>query len=416
MFFDPARIVVCEASTKAGKSSGCIAWLLHHAINQAPGAAHLWLSPVYPQAKVMFERFTRLLTRMDPHHETGWAENRGDMWVSVPGGARVWFKGGDNPDSIYGSDYSAAVIDESTRCKPQAWNAVVSTLSATNGPVRIIGNVKGRKNWAYNLAQRAKRAEDGMSYYKLTAYDAVDAGILTLEAIENAKQVLPENVFRELYLAEPSDDGGNPFGLDAIRKMIQPPTGGKPVCFGVDLAKSHDFVVAWGIDDDGACTSMDRWQGSWAHTERRLIEMIGGLPALVDSTGVGDPIVERLQRGCPQVEGFKFTSESKQRIMEGLAVAIQQGRFTIPPGEAQGEFESFEYVVHRSRVSYSAPDGLHDDTVCAGALALDKLSRLPRVHATSWADIDAAREGERKNVNIHAVFAKKREDPDWGFD
>jgi hypothetical protein len=27
---------------------------------------------------------------------------------------------------------------------------------------------------------------------------------------------LPEHVFRELYLAEPSDDEGNPFGLEAI--------------------------------------------------------------------------------------------------------------------------------------------------------------------------------------------------------
>ena len=97
------------------------------------------------------------------------------------------------------------------------------------------------------------------------------------------------------------------------------------------------------------------------------------VPALVDSTGVGDPIVEDLQRQRPGVfEGVKFTSQSKQQIMEGLAVSIQQRDITFPEGIIVNELEEFEYVVHRTGVRYSAPDGMHDDTVCALALVNSK--------------------------------------------
>jgi hypothetical protein len=53
----------------------------------------------------------------------------------------------------------------------------------------------------------------------MTAYDAVAGGVFPLSEIEDAKRALPEHVFRELYLAEPSDDGGNPFGLNCHPRL-----------------------------------------------------------------------------------------------------------------------------------------------------------------------------------------------------
>ena len=55
----------------------------------------------------------------------------------------LWFKGADKPDALYGEDVYAAVIDEASRCKEEAWHAVRSTLTATRGPIRIIGSGLG---------------------------------------------------------------------------------------------------------------------------------------------------------------------------------------------------------------------------------------------------------------------------------
>jgi hypothetical protein len=72
------------------------------------------------------------------------------------------------------------------------------------------------------------------------------------------------------------------------------------------------------------------------------------------------------------VEGFKFSSTSKQQLMEGLASGIQRREILFPDGWLRSEMESFEYEYTRSGVRYSAPEGMFDDGVCALALARRK--------------------------------------------
>jgi hypothetical protein len=231
--------------------------------------------------------------------------------------------------------------------------------------------VKGRKNWAYKLARKAESGEPGMSYQKITAYDAIDAGILSEDEIEDARRQLPDNVFRELYLAEPSDDEGNPFGMIAIRDCITPLSTDAPVCFGVDLAKSVDWSCVIGLDKNKQVCVFERFQKSWNDTIETVRSVVGNKKALVDSTGVGDVVLESLQKdGRSNFQGFKFTSPSKQQLMEGLAVAIQKQEIGFPEGVITNELESFEYEYTRTGVRYSAPSGMHDDAVCALALAV----------------------------------------------
>ena len=61
------------------------------------------------------------------------------------------------------------------------------------------------RNWAYQLARRAEAGEPYMHYARITAYDAIKAGVLTQDEVEDARRNLSERVFRELYLAEPAD-------------------------------------------------------------------------------------------------------------------------------------------------------------------------------------------------------------------
>lgn len=364
VFFDPARIVMCEASTKSGKTAGALLWLSSLALEVV--GSYLWVAPVYPQAKMQgFERLKRLLGRDIANNP-----NATDLVVGLVNGSKVYFKGGDNPDSIYGADYYGAVIDEASRCKEGVWAAVRSTLTATGGPVRVIGNVRGRKNWAYRMARRAEAGEPNMAYHRLTVHDAVEGGVIPPSEVDEARRQLLPDVFRELFLAEASDDGANPFGLDAIERQVAPLSDAEPAVWGVDLAKSQDWTVAIALDSVGRACRFERWQSPWEETERRLVEMIGNTKAVVDETGVGSPIVERLQRRCGWVEGFGFTQQSKQVLMGGLAAAIRNGEVWYPEGPIRVELESFEYDYTARGVRYSAPEGEHDDCVCALALAV----------------------------------------------
>ena len=372
--FTPARYSVVEASTKSGKTVGCLVWLFEQALNpevDQTGRNYWWVAPVYPVAKIAYRRMKRFLP------SEIYTPNESDLCLTLGNGAAIAFKSGDKGDSLYGEDVYAAVIDEASRCKEEAWHAVRTTLTATRGPIRIIGNVKGRQNWAYRLARMAEQGTPDMAYFRLTAHDAVAAGVLDAEEIEDARRALPESVFRELYLAEPSDDGGNPFGVSAIRSCVAPLSTAEPVAWGIDLAKSQDYTVAIGLDQEKRVCRFERWQGPWDATIQRLKAIVGDATALVDSTGVGDPVLEALQKGGGgRFEGFKFTAQSKQQLMEGLAVAIQQQQIRVPDGPIVSELESFGYEYTRTGVRYAAAEGLYDDCVCALALAVMARERM----------------------------------------
>lgn len=380
--YDEHRFALIEASTKAGKTLGCIVWLTERAVmGGGEGRNYWWVAPVSTQADIAYTRMIQYMPR--DMYET----NSTHKTITLINGAVIWCKGADRPDTLYGDDVHAAVIDEASRFKEDAWYAVRSTLTATRGPIRIIGNVKGRKNWFYSLARTAQKGHPDMGYHKITAYDAVEAGVLAVEEIEGVKSEIPEQVFRELYLAEPSDDGGNPFGLSHIFNCVRPLSALPPRVWGWDLGKKVDWTVGIALDVHGHVCRFERFQLPWPDAIKRILIVNERTPALVDSTGLGDPVVEMLQRetgssfkppvmgkvkpaGMQTVfQGYHFTSISKQKLMEGLAVAIQSGTIGYPDGEIVRELNNFEYEHTRIGVRYSAPEGMHDDCVCALALA-----------------------------------------------
>ena len=379
--YTPARYSVVEAATKTGKTYGCIVWLIEQAcVNGGLNRHFWWVAPNYSQAGIAFGRVCEYLP-------DGYAKpNKTAMTVTLINGSVIAFKTGEKPDALYGEDVYAAVIDEATRMREAAWVAIRSTLTATRGPVRIIGNVKGRKNWAYKLARRAEAGAPNTYFARLDAYTASKYGIYPAGEIEEARQTLPPEAFQELYLAIPTEDGANPFGHNNIAICGRPRLAdGPPIAFGVDVARQEDWTVVIGLNKDLDVCYFDRFQRiPWPDIEKRVMEAVKHKPCLVDSTGAGDPFLAHVQKRCELAQGFVFSKRSKQDLMEHLAFGVQQHRLGFPmykekdsigkndsndPRILCKEMQEFEYSYGPTGVTYSAPEGLHDDCVCALALA-----------------------------------------------
>lgn len=374
-----ARFTCTEAATKVGKTASHIVWLFEEALKCKANQSVWWVAPTFGQAKIAYDRM-----KVQISDRNFYKSNETDLLITLVTGAKIQFKTGEKPDNLYGDDVYAAVFDEFTRAREAAWFALRTTLTSTGGKCKFIGNVKGRKNWGYIMCQKAKQGEDqNYEYFKITAYDAADSGMLTkdgrpfIDEINDAKKDLPENVFKELYLAEASEDGSNPFGLTHISRCVYPISRQQPVCFGVDLAKSGDWTVITGLDKFGEVCYFDRFQRDWKQTKEAIISLPPG-KICIDSTGVGDPIAEDVAR-VRDTEMFVFTQRSKQQIMEGLAYAIQKREVTVLEGVMKDELDSFEYEYTRTGVVYTAPAGMHDDCVCSLALA----KKIHTVAATS---------------------------------
>lgn len=396
-FFHSKRYAWIEGTTKCGKTHTGIVWLHEEALTGS-FKNYWWVAPSYKTAKIAYSRMAAAIPKQ--YRKL----NETDLTITLVNGHIIWFLSGEKPDNLYGEDVGAVVIDEASRMREEAWAAIRSVVTFTAGKVRAIGNVKGKKNWFYRLCREAEKALDSSTptndhYAKITAADAVRVGILPQAEIDDARTKLPEAVFNELYYAIPTEDGSNPFGLTHIAACVRPLSLANPVCHGIDLAKSVDWTVVIGLDAKATVSAFDRFQKPWEEAYKSIYTITDAsrAPSLVDSTGVGDPVLERLQKDRPgaRFEGYKFTSESKQKLMEGLAVAIQSRRVFFPDGPIRSELEQFEFEYTRTGVRYSAPEGVHDDCVVALALAVSifvgKASKFP---ASRWGGTTTASEPE----------------------
>lgn len=253
--FCDARYSVVEASTKSGKTVGCIVWLHEQAALYGGVNRHYWwIAPIKRVAKIAFRR---LKAYLPPGSYTA---NETEATITLANGSVLVFLGAEDPDTLYGEDVYAAVVDEATRIKAESWHAVRSTLTATQGPVRIIGNVKGSRNWAYKMARRAESGRPNMHWARLTVWDAVEAGIFPESEAIDAKETLPESVYRELYLAEPADDGDRFIQVEKIGTVEDWPRHAK-VCRVWDFAVTDesaggdpDYTVGAKLAFDGRRT------------------------------------------------------------------------------------------------------------------------------------------------------------------
>jgi hypothetical protein len=375
-----ARFTVTVASTKVGKTASHIIWLFEQALNCKENQSVWWVAPSIGQAKIAYYRMKAQLNDKDFY-----TCNETNRTITLVTGVIIEFKTAENPDNLYGDDVYAFVFDEFTRARETAWFALRSTITSTGGKGKFIGNAKGKKNWGYKLAMRAKGGQDkDYEYFKITAYDAAAAGMKTkdgrpfIEEIEAAKRDLPEAVFNELYLAEAGEDGSNPFGLKYIAACCHPTLSTEPsICYGIDLARKVDSVSIIGLDKLGTMSHYHNFtKVGWQQTID-TIKYLPQKPIAMDSTGVGDVVLSQVEQVQIETEGYIFTEASKQRLMEGLAVAIQGRKIIIADdgdvvngtGKLRHQLEQFEFEYTRTGIRYSAPEGEHDDDVVALALA-----------------------------------------------
>ena len=352
------RFIVVMCGRRFGKSELSQIKIITEAVQ---GKQIAYITPTYSLAKVFFNRLI---------HALPFLNNKSDLKLSFPNGGSVEFFTGERLDNLRGRKFHWVIIDEASFIPEleQGWlNSIRPTLTDYKGRALFLSTPRG-KNYFYSLFMKD---EQGWESFKFTTYDNP---YIDKTEIDEARTQLPEAVFEQEYMANPMENAANPFGSSQIRSCIQPLSTREIVSFGIDLAKSTDFTAIIGLDSGGNVAYFDRFQMDWNSTKQAILQL-PKKPMLIDSTGVGDPIVEDLQREGRHIMGLKFTQVSKQQLMLGLQTAIQSRKIGYPEGHIVKELEVFEYQYSATGVKYSAPSGFHDDCVMALALAYQNLSQ-----------------------------------------
>lgn len=353
------RFNVLCCGRRWGKSNLAVNLLSEPAIDGFPVG---YFTPTY---KLLDGTYTECIAALEPIIK----RKNEHQFIELITGGRIEFWSLENELAGRSRKYKRTIVDEAAFAKDlwKRWTeSIRATLTDLKGDAWFLSTPKG-KNDFFKLHARGTQGEANWKSWQMSTYTNP---YIDPTEIDDAKSDLPEIAFRQEYMAEFSDNIANPFGLPFINQCTYPLSALPPVCFGIDLAKSFDYTVIIGLDKNCAVCYFDRFQMDWRATTRRILDL-PNVSIAIDSTGVGDPIAEDIAR-VKDVELFKFTSQSKQQIMEGLAVKIQQRGVTFPEGHIKDELENFEYEFTRTGVKYAAPQGLHDDCVCALALAVHK--------------------------------------------
>lgn len=374
IFDSPAKVKVVNCGRRFGKTVLAGNVVVTKAFTK-PNSMSWVVSPRYSQTMIMWRKINRVIPKQYIVDSS-----KGDFWIELENGSMVFAKSADNPDSLVGEGLDLCVVDEAARVKPEAWEVSLQpTLLDSDGDALLLSTPKG-KNWYYQEYLKGQNKED-FPEYESFHFSSYDNPFLKKELIDRKMKTMTRLMFRQEILAEFVDDGGEVFsGVEAcvFDCMRTDPIPGREYVMGVDLAKYEDYTVIYVVDTE---TRMVTWFKRLPHMDwnpqKDIIEYAhhkwNDARMLIDATGVGDPIVEDLEKRCIDVSPYKFSGNTlKKQVIEGLQVAFQNREIHIPRDKTLlGELGAYGYERLPSGLfKYGAPSGFHDDCVTALALAV----------------------------------------------
>jgi len=375
-----ARFRVLACGRRWGKTLACvnetarIAW-------QNPGSLSWWVAPSYAQARIAFDQF---------HANLPGAITRAlssTLTLELTNGSVVAFKSAEIPDNLRGVGLDFLVVDEAARVRPAAWHeALRPTLTDSASRAVFISTPAGR-NWFYDLftVGQDPQAPECAAWRFPTAANPY----ISRQDIDHARATLPARVFRQEYDAEFLEDDRSVFhnARSLVRALLRPPERDDRCVMGVDLGKRRDFTVCVVIETRAmSVVGFERYSlTDWTIQQQRIGDMARRYRAevLIDSTGLGDPIYDWLRAAGVDVHGYRFTAESKRRLIDNLILTMDRGELGLPDvPELIAELEGFEQALSPAGpILYGAPEGRHDDCVIALALAVWRATHVFHPHS-----------------------------------
>lgn len=363
-----------------------------------PGSQVMWVAPTYkigqaPIDDVWFgtNELTgqRYIPQFDPRSGIQlWEWRAGDKEIHVANSSRLYLRSADNPDSIVAKGFNLIVIDEGALISKEVFmQHILPTARRAGCRIFIITTPRG-KNWIYEMYL------SGQDRSKLGYYSARQPWWKRPNYPELLKRLMkdmPEHLRQQEFEAEFISDSSGVF------KNLSKTFFGEEIQFAdqhqkweceitrsemdmetricaVDLAKQSDYtvIVVMGLESRKIFyyERFNKTDYSVVIEKVRRICKRYDSDLIYDATGVGNGVGDFLS-GDMNTYPFVFTNQSKNELVNKLAISCEYGNLKVPNiTTIRHEFEIFTYSVNRTgSLSYSAPDGKHDDTVMAIGLA-----------------------------------------------
>ena len=386
------RILACWGR-QTGKSTTAALKALHFAFTGA-GRTVLIISPSLRQSELMFEKI-RAFVQAEVELEPGEAIRLLEGSVASLSRKRLVLTNASrivplpcSPERVRGFTAHMAIVDEASFVPEELITSVIMPmLAATDGYLIMLGTPWTRNHIFY-------RAFSGqLPGWSVHHVPSTRCPLIRQAFLEEQKISMPEEAFRREYLAEFVEEGISYFPSRLVLACIEPElcladspsalaVSEGPIYMGLDLGKLRDQSVLAAVEEgpDGRLRlRLLRAFDVGTPYSTVLAEAIlafrlaGAVKLVVDRSGVGEAVFERLssELGEEALMGFKFTADSKAKLLSNLKLLMEMGRLKLPyhrPLLSQLTDITCE-PSPSGRLRITHPPGAHDDMVIALALA-----------------------------------------------
>jgi PBSX family phage terminase large subunit len=373
---DNIKYIIANCGRQVGKSflgmNILLKWILED--NNSIG---MWVAPIFAQSKKVFQELALSLANSGLTKSV----NKSDLTITFINGSIIYFRSAEREDNLRGNTLTYLVIDEAAYIKNNVWSEVLrATILVKGKKVLFLSTPKGR-NWFYEMAMRGD-SEDYPQYKTIKA-SSFDSPYISEEELVDAKNSLPDGIYRQEILAEFLDDGGEVFSsleISSVLTAYPPLVSNEKYYAGLDVGRANDYTVLTILNSKGDVVYIYRErQNSWNVIVSEVVKILRtyNTRCVIEINGVGDPVYEQIKKQYPNVEPFVTTNDSKQNIIEELIMTMNENKIKLPSKDLNPDLYkelsvfTYEYSPKTRRVKYGAPNGFHDDMVMSLAMAND---------------------------------------------
>jgi len=189
------REIVWVAGRRAGKSMilGSIA-----AMESMLAGSKIWIvAPDYALAERVFNYLLQYVAKIYPEGSYRVTSKPG-MNIRFDNGSIVECKSADNPNSLLGEEVDLLILDEAAMMSPNVYDRYLFATTAIRKGLTIFISTPNKKNWFFRKYAEVKENEEGFVFNSPSSINPY----VPPEEIERARKSLPEDVFKQEYLAQ----------------------------------------------------------------------------------------------------------------------------------------------------------------------------------------------------------------------
>ena len=386
--FQKSQFTAARWCRQSGKTQTVSALLLHYALTN-PNTCIGIVGPSWRQTKHVIRRINNLLKRLPKNlyekpQQTAVRLKNGSIIEAYP----------NNPETIRGPTLHVVYADEFNFIPndKDLYDAILFTLSATNGKFICTSTPWHTDSIFWRIWHDPAYNDYAKSH--ITHQQATEPnGPLKQEILQKIRRQLENDQWRwqREMQAEWAEDQNTWLTQALIVSCIDPaleytaynkPAQGEFYA-GLDLGKHQDPSVLAVLkkEQDNALklVHMHRFPLKTPYATvigytKTLCEKWQKVQKLlIDMTGVGEYIVEDMQNTGinTQIEGIKFTQETKEQLANNLKQLMTEKQLKIPyDPELIAELNTERYqLTKEGKIRLTHPEGTHDDRFWSLALA-----------------------------------------------